>query len=172
MKQCTPGEQGATLLEFALIAPLLFALLLGVMTAGLAYSADIALNGAVREAARFGATLPVNGDMSAWLNDVGDVTVAAATGDLDDGEDGRFVCVSYTYPDGTLAGDRTARLTIAEDGTRVETVGASCYADGRPDDERRIQVQAVRNADIQAVIYTQTVALTAEFVVLYERAGP
>lgn len=166
------GDQGATLVEFALLAPLLFALLLGIMTAGLAYSADISMNSAVRESARFGATLPVDGDMPNWLDDVADVVLASATGDLDDGTAGRSVCVAYAYPDGTEVGDRTARVTIAEDGTRVQTVGATCFSDGRPADERRVQVQASRSARIEAILYNQTFTLNADAVVRYERFNP
>src|SRR5258708_12152723 len=51
------GEQGASLVEFALIVPLLFALVLGIATGGLAYNRKISITNSRREGARFGATL-------------------------------------------------------------------------------------------------------------------
>lgn len=51
------SESGAGLVEFALILPLLMALILGIFTGGLAYNRKISITSAVREGARFGATL-------------------------------------------------------------------------------------------------------------------
>ncbi|MFP5580169.1 MAG: TadE family protein [Acidimicrobiia bacterium] len=60
-------EAGASLVEFALLAPVLFALLLGMITGGLSLSRKNSMENAVREGARFGATL--NED-SSWSSDV------------------------------------------------------------------------------------------------------
>ena len=49
-------QRGAVAVEFALVVPLLVALLLGVVTGGLAYTHSIGLTNAVREGARFGGT--------------------------------------------------------------------------------------------------------------------
>ena len=46
------GERGAALVEFALIAPLLFMLVFGIYAFGRAYNAKVELTGAVREGAR------------------------------------------------------------------------------------------------------------------------
>lgn len=49
-------ERGAVIVEFALVLPIVVVLLLGSVTAGVAYSRAIGLSNAVREGARFGAT--------------------------------------------------------------------------------------------------------------------
>lgn len=48
-------DRGAVAVEFALVLPLVIVLLLGTVTAGVAYSHGIGLTNAVREGARFGA---------------------------------------------------------------------------------------------------------------------
>lgn len=53
-----PQEDGAVAVEFALVLPLLAMLLLGTITAGLAYTHSLGLTNAVREGARFAATAP------------------------------------------------------------------------------------------------------------------
>jgi TadE-like protein len=50
------AEHGAVALEFALLAPLLFALLFGIITAGLGYNNVLGVADGVHEGARFGAT--------------------------------------------------------------------------------------------------------------------
>jgi Flp pilus assembly protein TadG len=49
-------ERGASAVEFALVMPFLFMLLLGMTTSGLSYSHAIGVTNAVREGSRFGAT--------------------------------------------------------------------------------------------------------------------
>jgi hypothetical protein len=51
------ADKGAVAVEFALIAPLLIALLLGTCTYGLAWSRSVAMSDSVRGGARFGGTL-------------------------------------------------------------------------------------------------------------------
>lgn len=51
-----PGELGAVAVEFALVLPLLMALLVGIITAGLGYNKVLGVADGVREGARFGAT--------------------------------------------------------------------------------------------------------------------
>jgi hypothetical protein len=48
-------QRGAVAVEFALVLPLFVTLLLGVFTAGLAYSDQLSISNAVREASRMGA---------------------------------------------------------------------------------------------------------------------
>ena len=49
-------SRGSNAVEFALVVPLLLALLFGIVTAGFAFSQRISLNESVREGARYGAT--------------------------------------------------------------------------------------------------------------------
>ena len=50
-------ERGASLVEFALVLPILLMFLLGITTGGAAYNKKISITNAVREGARYGATL-------------------------------------------------------------------------------------------------------------------
>lgn len=61
-------ERGAVAVEFALVLPILVGLLLGTITAGLAYSQSIGLTNAVREGSRFGATADLAS--GTWTGDV------------------------------------------------------------------------------------------------------
>lgn len=163
-------ENGAQLVEFALVLPILAALLLGIITGGIALNSSVSMNNAARESARFGATLPVAPSMGDYLQDVADVAIRSATGDLDDGVPGRVVCVAYVYPDGGAPEDQTTRLMIDPAGTATTTVGTRCFDDGRPDDERRVQVSLQRTSDLIVVFWQRTLNLDASSVARYERA--
>ena len=156
-------------MEFALVVPVLAALLLGTVTAGLAYNRNNSLNNASREAARYGATLPVGSDLTTWLNTVADVARESASGDLDPAVSGQQLCVAYVHPAGTTADDRTTRL-IEVAGSRTVGVGSPCFNDGRPGTERRVQVEMSRTTRLDAVFHSTTLTLTAESVTLFERA--
>lgn len=164
----TRGEEGASLIEFAMILPILAALLLGIVTVGLALNGKNSINNAAREGARYGATLPVDTTMTAWLNDVADVAIRSATGQLDNGIDGRTLCVAYVYPAGTAVKDRTSKVEIDMAGNRTYTLG-QCFNDGRPNDERRVQVSAARDTEIFALFFVRGVTLDGESVARFER---
>ena len=55
------GEKGASAVEFALVLPVLIALLLGIIEFGFAFNNQISLNQAVREGARVDAVSPGDG---------------------------------------------------------------------------------------------------------------
>lgn len=156
------------MVEFALVLPVLLAFLLGTVTVGSAYDSSISMNNAARESSRFGAVRSVENDLAGWLDTVADVAVASATGDLNSNVAGQFVCVAYVYPDGTNSQDQTVRL-IEESGTRKVQTGQSCFIDGRPSDERRVQVQLIRDTDIEAVLFSRTITLNATSVTRFER---
>ena len=56
--------------EFALVLPLLAMLLLGTVTAGIAFSHSLGLTNAVREGSRFGATTQYPATTGDWAADV------------------------------------------------------------------------------------------------------
>lgn len=151
--------------------PLLLMLLLGTVTGGLAYSRRLSIENATREAARYGATLPVESGLNDWLDDVAAVVEGAATGDLDLGVAGRIICVAYVHPAGTAADDQTLRLIIDPVGVRTFSSNA-CYGDGRPADERRVQVQVERASDLDALLVARTVTLKSESTNRFERGDP
>ena len=168
-------EDGAALLEFAIVLPLLLAVLVGIITAGTALNRSNSLNNAARETARFGATLPAD-NLTFWLTKVSDVAIDAATGDLADGSPGRYVCVAYVYPDGlvpadsSVGNDHTVRIEIDEAGLQSISTGAECYSDGRPDNERRVQVVAERDTDLEFFFFNSVVTLDGKSASRYERA--
>lgn len=165
-------EAGASLVEFALILPLLLLLVFGIISFGLIFHAKLSITDGAREAGRYGATLPVTNfasstdPMRAWLDEIAARAVTDATGSLDPGVASRVVCVAYVHPSGSAPTDVTTR--------RMETAGsatystASCFADGRPDDERRVQVQVARDSDLEAIFFSMTVPLQADSVTRYE----
>lgn len=157
------------MVEFALVLPILIAFLLGVVTAGISYNRNISLNNAARESARYGAVLSVENDMSQWLNTVADISAAAATGDLAPTVDGQYICVAYVHPDGVSPEDSTTRL-VEQAGVRTLQSGQSCFGDGRPNDERRVQVELSRRTDLVAIIYNQTLTLNTRSIARFERS--
>lgn len=61
-------ERGAAAVEFALVLPLLVMILLGTITSGVSYANAIGVTNAVREGARFGATVDANN--ASWATNV------------------------------------------------------------------------------------------------------
>ncbi len=76
-------DRGASVVELALVLPMLVMLLLGSITGGLALNTSIAVADAVREGTRFGATTVVSGS---WGTDVRDMTVSLSATELSAGE--------------------------------------------------------------------------------------
>lgn len=167
------GERGAVLVEAAMVTALLLMLLVGTVTAALAYSQKSSLQTAAREASRFAATLPVNGDMTGWLNSVRVVAAGAANGNLDPTIAGQSICVAYVYPNGTAADDRNSRIVQKAGATGTPTYGptSKCFEDGRPDDERRVQVTVGRKSTIQAVLFSTEVDLGSKSTARFERSS-
>jgi hypothetical protein len=166
-------ERGASLVELAFALPLLIMLLVGMVSAGIAYNHQLALTHAAREGGRYAATLPVNpGTMDSWLEIVIDQTVADATGTLGPSVPGRYVCVAYVHPNGTAAGDTTTRRISNESGLQASESGQQCFSgdDNRPDSERRVQIVVGRNSDFSVVFFSRVLNLSAEAVNRFEAA--
>lgn len=161
-------ERGASLVELAIALPLLMMLLLGMVSAGLAYNHNLSLAHSAREAGRHAATLPVAnfGSMDLWLDDVAARAIEDATGSLNPGTPGLVVCVAYVHPNGSLSTDSTRSRTV--NGATVTYAGAPCFADGRPDAERRVQVSVAREATFNALIFSTTLNLDSDAVSRFE----
>jgi hypothetical protein len=167
-------DTGAALVEMAMALVLLVMLLVGMVSAGIAYNNQLALTHAAREGGRYAATLPVNnfGSIGAWLADVSSQTIQDATGSLDTGVSGRYVCVAYVYPGGVGGpdpDDRTSRYEVFADGS-TNSDGQQCITggDGRPANERRVQVVVERQVEINAILFSPVVTLDAEAVNRFE----
>ena len=93
-------QRGAAAVEFALVAPILILLLIGMVTTAMAYSDHLSATNAVREGARYGAAADVTS--SSWATSVRDrvkdvyfnagVTVVNSQ-----------ICVRLVQADGTVA---------------------------------------------------------------------
>lgn len=128
----TPSSQRrAAMVEFALVFPILLAIPVGTVTAGMADNLNNSLNGGARESSRSATTLPVNGDTTAWLNSVADVAPDSTSGDLDASVPGQQICVSSMYADGTAGDHRTTSL-VEIAGVRAITVGSTSTAGAQP----------------------------------------
>jgi Flp pilus assembly protein TadG len=145
-------ESGAALVEFALVFPLLVVMLLGIVTGGLAYNQKLQMTHAVREGARYGATIPAGQDWvsGTWAANVRELVVERSAGDLV----GSQVCVALVENTSStntvvvsVTGKPTSHFTTNSD-------GSPCYTEGYPqynanDTGRRVQVGAVRPAVIE-----------------------
>lgn len=153
-------QRGASLVEFALIAPLLFAILLGTITGGLALSKKNSLSNAVREGGRLGATLPEGTGWDAdWAVDVRDRVVALAGGDL-------------------TANDVCVRLIDASDPSAApvgQAIGSNCSSVTPPQTPSSattgciVKVWARTTADLETIFFSRTVTLEGDAVGIYER---
>lgn len=161
-------ESGAALVEFALVIPILLAFLLAIVTGGLAIRQSVSLNNSARETVRYGAVLPVDGNLNTWLTTMADVAVASATGDLSATSPGQRICVAYVYPNGSDPNDRTTRL-MEIGGVRTVNVGSTCLSDGRPPSERRVQVTVERAGYFDAFVFNSNLTLSGQSVARFER---
>jgi Flp pilus assembly protein TadG len=155
------GERGATLVEFALTVPLFVAMILFLVTGGLAYNQKLDLLHAVREGARYGATVPQNQVFvsGTWATNVRDIVVDRSNGDLTAAQ----VCVALVSqsPGVVVGGSSQASYT-------TQASGLPCYDDGNRDSGTRIQISASRPAQLEALTFTRSLTLTAKATARYE----
>lgn len=145
------SQRGAVLIEFAMVAPLLFALILGIFTGGTAYYRKIAVVEAVREGARYGASLPLGsgvGAVPAWESAVRERVVEASTGELAVTD----VCVSLVLPTGgTECGVGDPPGAAAEPAIHL------------------VKVSATRGAELQFLFFDVDVDLEGQLAARFER---
>ena len=142
-------------MEFAILLPVFMTLILGMFSGGLAYNRQIALRNAAREGARWGATLREGA--ASWPSTVRDVVVERSEGELTAAN----VCVALVDQDlgdpvGSIA-DAPATHII---GTSAEIAQGYCYADSQ-DTGARVQVTVRSTANIEALVFSYNVNLTA-----------
>jgi hypothetical protein len=152
------GDGGAALVEFALLAPLLFALLIGMFTGGISLSRKNSMTNAVREGSRLGATLVEGGS---WATSVRDRVDALAGADLSSSQ----ICVELAVK--TSAGETTVRSTP---GT-CPFSGEPAMPAGVQQGECVAKVWARRTSDLEVVFFSRTLTLEADAVARFERGG-
>jgi len=159
--------------EFALLAPLFFMIVLGMFSGGLAYTRKLAVTSAVREGVRYGATLPVGAGAvpATWFAQIRDRAIFSANGDLNTTWDGEYICVAYV---GLLPNSSTSGTSKREwNGNTGPTADASaCFDDGRPADERRVQVIGRRNTRFDALLFGSNISLSSQAVARFEAISP
>jgi Flp pilus assembly protein TadG len=149
------------MVEMAMVFSLLIMLLVGSVTAAIAFGTNNSIENAAREASRFAATFPGPVD-NTWLQTVRNVARAAAQGELDPTSPGQYICVAF------INGASTLSLT---DTSGVEAFpGTECFSDGLPADELRVQVVTQTDATIEAVLFSADVTLSAPAAARYERS--
>jgi Flp pilus assembly protein TadG len=152
-RRCS-GDGGAALVEFAIIAPLFFALLLGLFTGGISMSRKNSMTNAVREGARFGATLAESGT---WADTTQSRVVTLSSGDLTSSQ----VCV---------------RLVKAPSTVRRESTGCSAAmqalapsTSGIPSGDCAVLVWARRTSKMEVVFFSRTLTLDGDSISRFER---
>lgn len=183
-------DSGAAAVEFALLLPIFVMLVFGVISTGLSLWRHISDVQAARDAARYGATLPVsaagtdtNCDSTSlsedgWLACVQSVAVreagwadAASVGTT--GDNG-YVCVAYikdTNPGSTgTVGNKRLIAGTANPDDPIPSDANTCFNDGRSDG--RVQVYIRRDGNFNAVLYGRTWKMDTQISVPYERGTP
>lgn len=157
------------MVEFALILPIVIMLALGILSGGTQYQRKLSLTNGTREGARYGATLPLDNfvDLNAWLDDVSTVASGAVDDNLPTTASGRVLCVAYVYPSGTSPNDQTTRRYVSGAGSPVYS-NATCFSDGRPSNERRVQVLLQRDGSIDAGFFRFGLTLSGKAVARFE----
>jgi Flp pilus assembly protein TadG len=167
-------DRGAVIVEFALTLPILVMLLLGIFTGGFAYNQKLAIANGVREASRFGATLPItnsqcpsnpgtNGTTACWLKQVADAAQSGAEGELTVSATPPPVCVAFVDSDGT--GTKMTRSGTVDSAT----VSGTCFNDGISA-QKRVQVVGSIQGSIEFMVGTIHPTLQSQAVTRYE--GP
>ena len=152
------GDSGASLVEFALIAPLLFAILLGTITGGLALSKKNSMTNAVREGGRLGATLPEGTSWdNDWAIDVRDRVIALAGNDLANAD----VCVQMIDP---AAPEPPVGKYLGADCSAITPPATPSSAEGCI-----VKVWARTEASLDTVFFSRVLTLDGSAVGLYER---
>lgn len=150
------------LVEAVFIFPILLMLVFGMVTYGLALSQGNAIENAAREASRFGSTRPVPASVNTWLDEVSNVAVAAATGEMEASTPDRYICVAL------VGGERVGRkITV---GTTPEYASSgSCPDTTCPTSDPCVQVVLGRSAKLEGVVFQRSITLDAKSVTTYER---
>lgn len=165
IRAAKPVDSGSVLVEFALILPLLMTIALGVITGGMVLGRQLSVAHAAREAARYGAVLPVDqcqpiaacGGRN-WAELVRSVAVERAGGDAATGG----VCVAL------VQGPGSAPVAVSPEHTTRGSV-SPCYVDGSVDSGKRIQVVITRSDQIQLFAASLPVTVSSRATARPER---
>jgi Flp pilus assembly protein TadG len=155
-----PRDDGASAVEFALIVPVFLMLVFGMISAGLILNTKLSLVHAADEASRYGATVPTTlGGLNAYLTNIANVAEAAGGDALSTSAPNRVICVAYV--NGQTGTTRRRMNGVFSN--------SSCFSDGRPAAEARVQVMVSRDVSWQMfLIPAWTINLSSDSVSRYE----
>jgi len=145
------NERGAVFLEFAMVLPLLLSLVLGIFTGGMAYTSKIGVVEAVREGARYGASLELGtgaGAVAAWEAGIKNRVVDASGGEIGPAD----VCVKFVLP----TGGSDCGLQDPSGATNEPAV-------------HLVKVSATKPAKVEFFWFTKDLVLRGRLVARYER---
>ena len=110
----TRREAGAAAVEFALVLPILLALIFGMVNFGFIFAAQISLNSSARDAARAGVVNPLAG----LPQDCSTIATSARSTALTIGLDTAKISITVTGPGGTCTSPAGGGATTG-DGTKT-----------------------------------------------------
>jgi Flp pilus assembly protein TadG len=157
-------EQGAALIEFALVLTVFMALVLGLFTGGLAYEHQQEITNSAREAGRYAATLAEDACTPSsncggvdWAQQVQAIAVQRSNGVLIANQ----VCVALVSGLGSAPTPLGANYTTKSDGT-------ACYVDNSSDSGQRVQVSVTRSDSMSVILFSKTLTLSSDATAKYE----
>lgn len=174
MRQARPRDSGAAAVEFALLFPIFMILVLGTIAGGIAFSKQLTVTQAAREASRYGATYDVTvaGGIDPWLQAVR-TAARQAVGNKNDPFGGyNDLCVAYVVTK-TVAGvvqvdDAVGKSKyLKEDGT---TDKGACPTTNPAliKDTTYVQTAIARESSFFVIFINTTLQLDAVSVTPYE----
>lgn len=161
-------DRGAVLVEFALVAPMLFSLLLFLSTGAIAFNRQLSLNHAAEEGARFGAVITPDQTFSSgtWATNVRDLVISRSGGELDPST-GATVCVSLvegSTPSVLSSPNPATWYTTNGDGSACDSTDVYSLYSPPADTGLRVQIVASRDAQLEAIAFSSTRTLVASAV--------
>jgi Flp pilus assembly protein TadG len=169
-------ERGAAMVEFVLILPVFLLIVFGGITAALSYEHKSEVVHAVRDGARYGATVPLNqcdttsncGNRN-WAALVQYVTSQRSGGSLSTGQ----ICVALVSGNRVGANPAAVYLRtggVYSTGTNATFPTTGCFDDGDADSGLRVHVSAVRAGDkINLVFGTIPITVSSRGTARYEQ---
>jgi Flp pilus assembly protein TadG len=181
-------DEGAAAVEFALLLPIFVMLVFGGISAATIYWHSISATQGARDAARYGATLPLSsaatpapGELTVdeWLDKVSQVALREA-GIGDRNGDGTIDATDVAAADAYLCaafvkGTSTTHVVATKSKTVSAASGpattAPCVAsDGAPTDVDRVQVVIKRDEQFQAILLSRRITPQTSSVQPYQRS--
>jgi Flp pilus assembly protein TadG len=165
------GERGAALVEMALILPVFLLIIFGGITAAIAYEHKGDVVYAVRDGARYGATVPQdqcdttsNCGSRNWAQLVQYVTAQRSEGALSTSQ----ICVALV--DGSTGAVYVRSPGVYSTGTSTTFPTTGCFNDGNADTGKRVHVSAVRGGDrINLVFGSIPITVSSSGAARYEQ---